>query len=55
MSSRELIHSVSNQLTVVINGAELVRLDPSNVQMCDLIKSAAIRINDLLRQFETKC
>jgi len=54
MSSQELIHSINNQLTVVMGKAELLSQAPVNEEtqrMCLEIRMAAGKLNHLLRQY----
>jgi len=54
MSSKDLLHSVNNQLTVVMAQAELLARQvksEQNLERCLEIKQAASRINWLLRAF----
>ena len=54
MSSQELIHSINNQLTVVMGKAELLSHAPVNEEtqrMCLEIRAAAGKLNHLLRQY----
>ena len=54
MSSQELIHSVKNQLTVVIGQAEMLAREgrsEQDLERCREIKKAASNINQLLKAF----
>ncbi|HZU31086.1 MAG TPA: hypothetical protein VFB79_08230 [Candidatus Angelobacter sp.] len=53
MSSKDLIHSVNNQLAVVMAQAELLAKYASqqDAERCLEIKQAATKINRLLRAF----
>ena len=54
MSSKDLLHSVNNQLTVVMAQAELLARQvksEQNIERCHEIKQAASKINRLLRAF----
>ena len=54
MSSKDLLHSVNNQLTVVMAQAELLARQvksEQNIERCREIKQAASKINRLLRAF----
>jgi hypothetical protein len=54
MSSKDLIHSVNNQLAVVMANAEMLAREncaSPSVERCQEIKQAACKINRLLRDF----
>jgi hypothetical protein len=54
MSSKELIHSVNNQLTVVMGQAEMLALEgrsEQDLERCREIKKAASNITRLLKDF----
>jgi len=54
MSSKDLIHSVNNQLAVVMAQAEMLAREncsAPSLERCQEIKDAASRINSLLRDF----
>jgi hypothetical protein len=54
MSSEDLIHSINNQLAVVVGKAELLRQAVSNSasqETCLEIKAAAIKINKLMYEY----
>jgi signal transduction histidine kinase len=54
MSSQELIHSINNQLTVVMGRAELLSNAPVNEEtqrVCLEIRTAAGKLNLLLQQY----
>jgi two-component sensor histidine kinase len=54
MSSKDLIHSVNNQLAVVMAQAEILAkyvASQQDVERCLEIKQAATKINRLLRAF----
>jgi signal transduction histidine kinase len=54
MSSQELIHSISNELAVVLGRAELLSQapqDPEKERACMEIKRAARNIHRLLRDY----
>jgi two-component sensor histidine kinase len=54
MSSQELIHSVKNQLTVVIGQVEMLAREgrsEQDLERCREIKKAASNINQLLKAF----
>lgn len=54
MSSKELIHSINNQLTVVMGRAELLSRAPLNEETqraCIEIRAAAGNLNRLIREY----
>ena len=54
MSSQDLLHSVNNQLTVVMAQAELLAryvASAQDMERCREIKQAASKINRLLRTY----
>jgi signal transduction histidine kinase len=54
MSSQELIHSISNELAVVLGRAELLTQGPNDPEIqraCMEIKLAARNIHQLLREY----
>jgi signal transduction histidine kinase len=54
MLSQELIHSISNELAVVLGRAELLSQapqDPETERACMEIRSAARNISRLLREY----
>lgn len=54
MSSRELIHSINNELTIVLGRAEMLSCAPVNEETqraCHEIKMAAGKLNQLLREY----
>jgi signal transduction histidine kinase len=54
MSSKELIHSINNQLTVVMGRAELLSRAPLNEESqraCVEIRAAAGNLNRLIREY----
>jgi len=54
MSSRELIHSINNELTIVLGRAEMLSCAPVNEETqraCKEIKTAAGKLNRLLREY----
>jgi two-component sensor histidine kinase len=54
MSSQELIHSIKNQLTVVLGRADLLsraEVDEETQHACLEIRSAARKLDWLLRQY----
>lgn len=56
MSSKDLIHRVNNQLTVVMGQAEMLAREGRSEQdlaRCHEIKKAAHNINQLMKAFST--
>ena len=54
MPSEELIHSINNQLAVVMGKAELLRQAVGNTaskETCLEIKAAAMKINKLMHEY----
>jgi len=52
--SQQLVHSIRNQLSVVIGRAELLAVatpDGQTQEHSKAIKAAALKVHDLLRQF----
>lgn len=54
MSAQELIHSINNQLTVVLGRAEMLsqaQVNEETQRVCLEIRTAAGKLNHLLRQY----
>jgi hypothetical protein len=57
MSSQELIHSINNQLTILMGRAELLSKAPVSAETqraCLELKTAAGNLNRLLREYMDK-
>lgn len=55
MSSQKLFHTLRNELTVVLGRAELLALtsqDCMSLEHCKKIKTAALKVRELLKEFE---
>ncbi len=57
MSSDEVLHSINNQLTVLMYRAELLGRTtehPANLESCREIQAAAKKISSLIRQLSVR-
>lgn len=57
MSSRELIHSINNQLTILIGRADLLsqaEVSAETQRACLELKAAAGKLNRLIREYMDK-
>jgi hypothetical protein len=55
MSSQMFFHSLHDQLAVVLGNAELLTLscrDSTSLEQCKKIKTAALNLNELIKEFQ---
>ena len=53
MSQKQFVHSINNQLTLLVARAEMLSMnaDPQAAEECKLIKAAALKIGKLVNEF----
>lgn len=58
MSQREFVHSINNQLALLVARAEILSMTAADAQAaedCKLIKAAALKIGKLVNEFARMC